>query len=72
MPVIKLGEVSHAFNPSTQEAEAGRFLEFEASLVYKVSSKTARAIQRNPVLKNKKQKTTTIKDKSLPSQNSEG
>jgi hypothetical protein len=25
--------------------------EFEASLVYKVSSRTARAIQRNPVLK---------------------
>jgi hypothetical protein len=33
--------------------------EFEASLVYKVSSRTARAIQRNPVLKNKK--TTTKK-----------
>jgi hypothetical protein len=29
--------------------------EFEASLVYKVSSRTARAIQRNPV--SKKQKT---------------
>ena len=27
--------------------------EFEAILVYKVSSRTARAIQRNPVLKNK-------------------
>jgi hypothetical protein len=26
--------------------------EFEASLVYKVSSRTARATQRNPVLKN--------------------
>jgi hypothetical protein len=39
--------------------------ELEASLVYKVSSRTARAIQRNPVLKNKtkqnktKTKTTT-------------
>jgi hypothetical protein len=31
--------------------------EFEASLVYKVSSRTARATQRNPVSKNKKQKT---------------
>jgi L-2-hydroxyglutarate oxidase LhgO len=31
--------------------------EFKASLVYKVSSRTARAIQRNPVSKNKKQKT---------------
>jgi hypothetical protein len=30
--------------------------EFEASLVYKVSSRTARAIQRNPALKNKKNK----------------
>jgi hypothetical protein len=46
--------VAHAFNPSTQEAEAGGFLEFEASLVYRVSSRTARAIQRNPVLKKKK------------------
>jgi hypothetical protein len=42
--------------------------EFEASLVYKVSSRTARAVQRNPVSKNKNnnnktknQKTTTIK-----------
>jgi hypothetical protein len=31
--------------------------EFEASLVYKVSSRTARAIQRNPVSKNKQTKT---------------
>jgi hypothetical protein len=31
--------------------------EFEASLVYKDSSRTVRATQRNPVLKNKKQKT---------------
>jgi hypothetical protein len=29
--------------------------EFEASLVYKVSSRTARAIQRNPVSKNQKE-----------------
>jgi hypothetical protein len=28
--------------------------EFEASLVYRVSSRTARAIERNPVLKKKK------------------
>jgi hypothetical protein len=40
--------VAHAFNPSTWEAE-------ETSLVYKVSSRTARATQRNPVLKKKKQ-----------------
>jgi hypothetical protein len=30
-----------------------RISEFEASLVYKVRSRTARAIQRNPVSKNK-------------------
>jgi hypothetical protein len=29
--------------------------EFEVSLVYKVSSRTARVIQRNPVLKKQKQ-----------------
>jgi hypothetical protein len=37
----------------------GRISELEASLAYKVSSRTARAIQRNPVLKN--QKTKNIK-----------
>jgi hypothetical protein len=38
--------------------------EFEASLVYKVSSRTARAIQRNPVSKkNKKQKTKKKKER---------
>jgi hypothetical protein len=30
--------------------------EFEANLVYRVSSRTARAIQRNPALKNPKPK----------------
>jgi hypothetical protein len=35
----------------------GRWIsEFEASLVYKVSSRTARAIQRNPVSKKQKKK----------------
>jgi hypothetical protein len=33
-----------------------RISEFEASLVYKVSSRTARAIQRNPVSKKRKKK----------------
>ena len=42
--------VAHAFDLGTCEAEAGRRIsEFEASLVYRVSSRTARAIQRNPV-----------------------
>jgi hypothetical protein len=53
------GVVAHAFNPSTREAEAGGFLEFEASLAYRVSSRTARAIQRNPVLKNKTKQNKT-------------
>jgi hypothetical protein len=35
--------------------------ELEASLVYKVSSRTARAVKRNPVLKNKNKKTKTNK-----------
>jgi hypothetical protein len=35
----------------------GRWVsEFEASLVYRVSSRTARATQRNPVSKNQKKK----------------
>jgi hypothetical protein len=34
-----------------------RISELEASLVYKVSSRTARAIQRNPVSKTKQNKT---------------
>jgi hypothetical protein len=42
--------------PSTREAEAGGFLEFEASLVYRVRFRTARATQRNPVSKNQKKK----------------
>jgi hypothetical protein len=35
--------------------------EFEASLIYRVSSKTAKAIQRNPVSKKQKQKPKTKK-----------
>jgi hypothetical protein len=42
------------FNPS----RGRQISEFEASLVYKVSSRTARAIQRNPVSKNKTNKQT--------------
>lgn len=45
--------VAQAFNPSTQKTETGEF-EFEESLVYRVSSRTASIItQRNPVLKSK-------------------
>jgi hypothetical protein len=47
--------MAHTFNPSTREAEADRFL------VYKVSSRTARAIKRNPVSKNQKKKKRKVK-----------
>jgi hypothetical protein len=41
----------------------GRWIsEFEASLVYKVSSRTARVTQRNPVSKNKTNKKTNKKE----------
>lgn len=36
------GVVVYVFNPSTLEAEAGGSLEFEANLVCRVSSRTAR------------------------------
>jgi hypothetical protein len=42
----------------------GRWIsEFEASLVYKVSSRTAGATQRNPVSKNQKPKPTNQPNK---------
>jgi hypothetical protein len=49
----------------------GRWIsEFKASLVYRVSSRTARAIQRNPVSKKKKKKkkkkNKTNKQKKTP------
>jgi hypothetical protein len=50
LPEGRLGMVAYAFNPSTWEAEA--------SLVYTVSSRTARATKRNPVSKNKTTTTT--------------
>jgi hypothetical protein len=41
-----------------------RISEFEASLVYRVSSRTARATQRNPVLKKLKKKNQQQKNVS--------
>jgi hypothetical protein len=38
------------------EGRGRQISEFEASLVYRVSSRTARAIQRNPVSKNNNNK----------------
>ena len=43
----------------------GRWVsEFEASLFYKVSSRTAKAIQRNPVSQNKTKQTKQTKQKT--------
>jgi hypothetical protein len=62
--------VAHAFNPSRGR---GRWIsEFKDSLVYRVSSRIARATQRNTVLKNQKkkkpknQKTKTKNKKTKP------
>ena len=52
-----------AFNPSTPGGRGRRISEFEASLVYRVSSRTARTIQRNPVSKNQKKKKKKKKKK---------
>jgi hypothetical protein len=44
--------VVHTFNPRTWEAEAGGWIsDFEASLVYRVSSRTDKATLRNSVSK---------------------
>jgi hypothetical protein len=58
--------VVHAFSPSTGEVEA-HGSEFEANLLYRASSSTAKATQRNHILgrvgvkkKKKKQKTNKI------------
>jgi hypothetical protein len=49
--------VARAFNPKHLGGRGRRISEFEASLVYRVSSRTDRATQRNPVSKkNKKEK----------------
>lgn len=54
----KKGEASRfgssTFNPNPSEAEAGKLCEFEASVVYTASSRTARATQR-PCLNNQTQ-----------------
>jgi predicted RNA-binding protein YlxR (DUF448 family) len=60
--------VAHTFNPSTREGRGRWICEFEASLDYKVSSRTARAKQRNPVSKkqtNKQTKKTKTKKPTL-------
>ena len=57
----------HACNPSTLGGRGRQIFEFEASLVYRVSSRTARAIWRNSLWKNKakQNKTTTKNERQL-------
>jgi hypothetical protein len=65
------GVLVHTFNPSTWEGGRGRQIsEFEASLVYRVSSRTARVIQRNPVSKkqNKTKQNKTKQNKTKQNQ----
>ena len=47
--------VVHTLNPNTQEATLGD-CGFEGSLVYRGSSRTARAAQKNPVSQKRKRK----------------
>jgi hypothetical protein len=44
----------HTFNSITPRQRQVDLCEFEASVVYRASSRTARATQRKPVLKNQK------------------
>jgi hypothetical protein len=58
--------VGHAFNPQHLGGRSRQIsFESEASLVYKVSSRTAKAVQRNPVLKKMKKKKKKKKEKKL-------
>ena len=55
----------HAFNSSTQEQKQVDLPELEASLVYRASSRTAKATQRNPVSKTQKNKIQNIFSSSI-------
>jgi hypothetical protein len=53
--------VAHAFNLSTWKQRWANICEFKDSLVYSVSSRIARPIQRNPVSKQNKTKQNKTK-----------
>jgi hypothetical protein len=54
--------VAHTFNPSTWEAEAGRFLSLRPALLYRVSSRQLR-LHRETLSQKKKQKQKQKKNK---------
>ena len=51
--LVVLGSIKSKLSSQHLGGRGRRISEFKASLVYKGSSRTARTIQRNPVLKNK-------------------
>jgi hypothetical protein len=55
--------------PALSRGRGRRISESEASLVYKVNSRTVRAIQRNPVSKKQKKKKKTKKKNKKTKQN---
>ena len=63
-----MGMVAHAFNPNTGGNKGKLISELEPSLVYRVSSRTVKVTQRNPVFKNKtnkKKKFCSLKNDGL-------
>lgn len=55
----------NTFNPCTWESEAGKVAsEFEVNVVYRASSRTARAAQRNPASEKNKTKQNNFFSKS--------
>ena len=54
--ILNWAVVAHAFNPALRRQRQEDLCEFEASLYYRASSRTARATQKNPFSKNQKKK----------------
>jgi predicted S18 family serine protease len=58
----------HSFSSGTWEAEVGPSLEFEANMVYREISRTAKATQANSVSNNNNNETTTTTTKQQQQQ----
>lgn len=54
--MVNRATVVHAFNPALMEVEAGNLCEVEASMVYKVHSRTVSKATEKPWLKKPKSK----------------
>ena len=55
----------HTFNPSTGRQRQVGLFEFKANMVYRISPKTAKATQRNPVSKTKTKQTKQKQQKII-------